>query len=272
MKNFRLIYTLLFVIVFPLNQLHCQEYKRDTSLFNEHQVNFEQMDFITHIRNLAILREYKGDTSRIIIYSDPYWISSMVTNKEYNDYLNSIKADSLSEIYQNALPDNDLLNEKIEKLNITLNEYSSKQEYKYYPILGISWQKAKNYCVWKTAKVNAELKEANLPKEKIYRIPIQAEIESAKRFIDINLPRISKIDSTYPSNEIIDFNKTISELTGEAFIDSTYLTNFTNDKYSDKIVIYKKTSDVNTFENKENGCLNVGFRFAQTYRTVKNSE
>jgi len=35
----------------------------DTSLINEHQVNFEQMDFISHIKGLKILRKYKNDSN-----------------------------------------------------------------------------------------------------------------------------------------------------------------------------------------------------------------
>jgi hypothetical protein len=272
MKNSLLIYILLYTIVFSSSQAFCQENKRDTTLFNEHQVNFEHMDFIPHIRGLKVFREYKGDTSLLTIYADPYWISYLVTNEEYSNYLNIIKADSLLEVYRNALPDINLLKQKIKELDITLNEYRSKQEYKNYPVLGVSWYQARKYCAWKTATVNAELEMANLPHEKIYRLPIQAEIEFAKEIVNINLPVISKIDSTYNDQEIIEFNKNISEWTGEAFLESKYFKTISNEKDSDKIVIYRKNNDANSFGEKEKGFLNVGFRFAQTYRTVKNSE
>lgn len=272
MKKSFLIYILLFIMEFSFHHVFCQENKRDTTLFNEHQVNFEHMDFIPHVRGLKIFREYKGDTSQLTIYSDPYWISYLVTNEEYSVYLNILKTDSLLEVYTNALPNIDLLNQKIKELDITLDEYISKQEYKNYPVLGVSWYQARKYCAWKTATVNAELEMENLPHEKIYRLPIQAEIEFAKEIININLPVISKIDSTYNDQEIVDFNENINEWTGEAFLESTYFTKTSNEKDSDKIVIYRKNDDANTFGEKETGFLNVGFRFAQTYRTVKNSE
>ena len=186
--------------------------------------------------------------------------------------LNILKADSLLGVYQQALPGIDLLNQKIKELDITLNEYRSKQVYKNYPVLGVSWYQARKYCAWKTAIVNVELELANLPHEKIYRLPIQAEIEFAKKIVNINLPTISKIDSTYNDREIVDFNKGINEWTGEAFLESKYFTTLSDEKDSDKIVIYRKNDDANTFGEKEKGFLNVGFRFAQTYRTVKNSE
>ncbi|NOQ25422.1 MAG: SUMF1/EgtB/PvdO family nonheme iron enzyme [Bacteroidales bacterium] len=272
MKRSLLIYILLFIMEFSFHQAFCQENKRDTTLFNEHQVNFEHMDFISHIRELKVFRKYKGDTSRITICADPYWISNLVTNEEYSIYLNIIKVDSLEGVYQNALPALDLLNQKIKELDITLSEYSSKQEYKYYPVLGLSWYQARKYCAWKTITVYAELEMAQLPNEKIYRLPIQAEIEFAKKIVDINLPVISKIDSTYNNRDIVDFNKSINEWTGEAFLESTYFTKMSSEKDSDKIVIYRKKLNANTFGEKEKGFLNVGFRFAQTYRTVKNSE
>lgn len=272
MKNSLSIYILLFLIHLSFHQVFCQVNKRDTTLFNEHQVNFEHMDFIPHIRGLKVFREYKGDTSHLTIYSDPYWISNLVTNEDYSVYLDILKTDSSGKGYQIALPQSDLLNQKIKELDITLDEYRSNQEYKNYPVLGLSWNQARKYCAWKTATVNTELEKANLPHEKIYRLPIQAEIEFAKEIININLPVISKIDSTYNDREIVDFNKNISEWTGEAFLESKYFTTLSNEKESGKIVIYRKNNDANTFGEKEKGFLNVGFRFAQTYRTVKNSE
>ena len=272
MKIIPFIITLVILKVFLPQKLFSQEIIRDTTLFKEHQVEFEQMDFISHIKGLKMLRKHNGDSSRIIIYGDPYWISSLVTNKEYSDYLNSIKSDSTIDIYKKAIPNNNLLNQEIDWLNILLSEYRSNKQYEHYPVLGINWYQANNYCIWKTNLVNLELQKVSLPKEKIYRLPKQAEIEFAKGIVNINIPRISKVDSTYDDSQIIKFSENINEWTGEAYVETTYLSKMSDKNDSDKIVVIRKNYRTNPYESKEKGFLNIGFRFAQTYRTVKNSE
>ncbi|OFX84897.1 MAG: hypothetical protein A2W99_03900 [Bacteroidetes bacterium GWF2_33_16] len=252
--------------------IYGQNIVRDTTIFKEHQVVFEQMDYITHTKGIKIFREFRGDTSRIEIYADPYWISSLVTNSDYSDYLKYLKNNSTSEKYNDALLKETLLNESVQGLTITLREYITNQKYSNYPVLGLNWYQAQNYCDWKTSIVNNELQQAKLPIEKSFRIPKQIEIESAKRFIDINSPRIAKIDSTYDTDEIIDFSKRINEWTSEAFVELTYLNKISGKEESDKIVIFRKEFKANTFEEKKNGYSTIGFRLVQTYRTVKNSE
>jgi hypothetical protein len=272
MKNIYVIVTIIIIEFGFLQEVISQKNIRDTSLFNEHQVKFEQMDYISHIKGLKMLRKHNNDSSQLIINGDPYWISCLVTNEEYLTYLNSIKSDSTIDFYNKAIPKNDLLIQKIDRLDISLGEYLSNTQYKYYPVLGINWYQANDYCIWKTNMVNVELQKVNLPKEKNYRLPKQAEIEYAKKFVDINKPRISKIDSTYGINQIMLLNEKINEWTGEAFVDSTYLSKISNKNDSEKSVVYRKNETANTYENKENGFLYIGFRYAQTFRTVKNSE
>jgi hypothetical protein len=260
-------------ISFQLNNTFGQEIKRDTTLFNEHQVVFEKMDYIPAEFPVQIYRTYKNDTTILTVYSDPYWISSMVSNKEYNKYLNAIRNDSSEVYFQKALPKTEIQSQKIEALNITLKEYYTNIKYEHYPVLGLSCSQAQNFCMWKTKHVNKELDDANLPHEKMYRIPIQAEIEGAKKFTDINLPRIFKSDSTYNNEELTEFYSKINEWTGENFVELTYLKGLSYENESEQIVVYKKSSLTNTpFKHKDSSDLNIGFRYVQTYRNVPNSK
>jgi len=148
---------------------------RDTGLFKEHQVVFEQMDYISHTHGINILREYRGDSSQLTIYADPYWISPLVTNMDYSEYLKSLKSNSENENYNDALIKESLLEEFVPVLNITLREYITNQVYTNYPVLGLNWYQAQNYCDWKTSIVNKELQQAKLPIEKswLMRWPIR---------------------------------------------------------------------------------------------------
>lgn len=270
-----IVYTgILLLTFFQHNLTFGQEVLRDTTLFEEHQVLFEQMDFIPSEKmDVQIYRIYKNDTSILTVNSDPYWIGSLVSNKEYNEYLNEIQKDSSESCFKNAISKPEIQSQLIKLLNITLRKYNTSSVYEFYPVLGLSWIQANQFCKWKTIQVNLELDKVNLPHEKIYRIPLQAEIESAKRFIDINLPRVFKADSTYNNQDLIDFYGKINEWTGEPFDELSYLDQISQEDVSDEMIIYYKSTEMDIpFKNVNSVDLQTGFRYVQTYRNVRNSK
>lgn len=264
----------LFLLIFQLNLTFGQEILRDTTLFEEHQVLFDQMDFIPSERlDVQIYRIYNNDTSILTVNSDPFWISSMVSNKEYNNYLKVIQKDSSVSCFESAIPNSEILSQLIKSLNITLKEYNTDSAYEFYPVLGLNWIQANQFCKWKTLQVNLELNKAHLPHEKIYRIPLQAEIEAAKRFVDINLPRISKADTTYNNQDLIAFYGNIDEWTGEPFDKQSYLDQISQEDMSDEMIVFYKFNEVNIpFKSVKYADLKTGFRYVQTYRNVPNSK
>lgn len=262
------------LLSFLVLTLHGQEIKRDTSLFNEHQVIFEKMSFIPDALPVKIIRNIEKDTSVFNILCDPYWVGCMVSNKEYKVYLKSIKNDFTKEKYRDALPNNKVFSKKIKDLNISYKKYFTKSKYKDYPVLGLNWEQANKFCIWKTLQVNKELDNAGLPRENSYRLPRQAEIELAKRYGNINMPMAYKIDSTNIDKGLIDFYSKVNEWTGDFFIDSLYLKNYSVKDTSDHALIYLKEVSSHTpfFKQIHSWDLNLGFRYVQTYRIVPISD
>ena len=125
MKKLPSAVVLLLIQLISIQISFCQDV-RDTSMFKEHQVLFEQMDYIPHIKELKMQRILNEDTSCLVINGDPYWISSLVSNDDYHEYLGYLKSDSSIEIYDKALPCLELRSGKIETLNITFEEYFNK--------------------------------------------------------------------------------------------------------------------------------------------------
>lgn len=103
-------------------------------------------------------------------------ISNFITFKEYKIYLASVKKDSSLKFYSTQLPDTSIC------INIeTYNKYISDIEYDNYPVLGISWDNAMNYCKWKTKQDN--------PKDTtifFYRLPHCSEWLAAKYYFEKN--------------------------------------------------------------------------------------
>lgn len=122
------------------------------------------------------LYELLGDTTRPDFSKEvkEFEISSFVTYKEYKEYLQSIKSDSSENFYQTQLPDKNIAPPEIRNIYLTSNEYDN------YPVLGISWDNAMNFCKWKSLKDNS--KEINF----IYRLPYASEWLSAYSFLTSN--------------------------------------------------------------------------------------
>lgn len=267
MKNLSFILLFILSLTITTGAIYGQELKRDTTTFKEHQVLFEKMEFIPAHRPVKLIRILNNDTGGIEVLSDPYWISSLVSNKEYKDYLKAIESRPIQ--YQTALPPKEIYSENVEALDVSYHEYFENTEYEYFPVLGISWEQAKLFCTWKTQQVNKELDEAGLPHEKKYRLPLASEIEGAKHFTSINMPRVFKENPSVNTSEIIRFNNSLNEWTLESFYESTYLKKLSFDKTSPSAVIYQKMAQHNTpYRKKDTHDLTIGFRYTQTYRKV----
>jgi len=104
-----------------------------------------------------------GSSKSKVMHLDPFEISSFVTYREYKVYLNQIKKDSSVAFYQSQLPDSSIALPDIYK------QYVESAEYDDYPVMGISWESAMNYCRWMTLKANKDSITT------VYRLPLNSE-------------------------------------------------------------------------------------------------
>lgn len=92
-------------------------------------------------------RSYQGEpinTDTIFLQMDAFEISEQITYKEYKKYLLAIKKDSSQQFYDKQLPSFYEANSGILQKYIYSNEFDDR------PVIGISYEAAKNYCYWKT--------------------------------------------------------------------------------------------------------------------------
>lgn len=105
---------------------------------------------------------------RRVTVSSFYLDETEVTNADYREYLYWLKrvyAD-YPQVYQQALPDT-LVWRGALAFNEPLTEYYLRHPaYNNYPVVGVSWLQASNYCDWRTDRVN----EMMLIKEGILRV------------------------------------------------------------------------------------------------------
>ena len=94
---------------------------------------------------------------RRVTVSSFYMDETEVTNiswLEYLYWLNRIYGDSYPEIVNKALPDTLVWREKMEYNEPYVEYYLRHPAYRNYPVVGVNWLQASDYCSWRSDRVN----------------------------------------------------------------------------------------------------------------------
>src|SRR5690606_19484900 len=94
-----------------------------------------------------------------------YMDETEVTNLMYAEYLDWIKRvfppniDSYKNIYPSAVPDTLVWQNSLGFNESMVNNYLRHPAFSEYPVVGVSWLQAVNFCKWRTDRVNEKLLE-----------------------------------------------------------------------------------------------------------------
>jgi formylglycine-generating enzyme required for sulfatase activity len=220
-----------------------------------------------------VLKRTDGSTTKDFeVTIDPFWMSQTeVSVKQYNEYLESVKNDSVAHFYETALPD----------INKTpFKDYFLNKRYSDFPVVGISLQQAMNYCKWMTNTENLKLKGKGKPPVQDYRIPSEVEWVYAsfggKNPGETPVPKITELSkvSVNKPNEwgLYNMSSNVSEWTYTSFDPAKYMIVLQNSPDSNANNIIAKG------ENYKNSLINdklilngadsydyVGFRYVRSY-------
>ena len=103
-----------------------------------------------------------------------FMISRQVTLGEYKGYLSAVQRDSTSEFYLSQIPGDEMLDKSIWQV------YLENPIYEAYPVVGVSWEQARNFCLWKSQKKRTD------GATKVYRLPHHSEWLAAYLFLSGN--------------------------------------------------------------------------------------
>ena len=90
-----------------------------------------------------------------------YMDESEITNSHYLEYLNGIQKDSSQEFYESALPDTMVWKNELAFNDSYVEQYLRYPGFRMYPLVGVSWTQASDYCLWRTAAVNNNIAMQN---------------------------------------------------------------------------------------------------------------
>ena len=149
----------------------------------------------------AVLGSYEEDVfythdnvERTVTVSTFYLDVTEIANIHWLEYLSYVKRDSSETFYLNALPDTSVWHKDLAFNTPYIDNYLRYPGFRYYPVVGISWNQATDYCRWRTEAVNRgiaidyfgdEYVEGDIPpiESGVYlpefRLPTEAEWEYA---------------------------------------------------------------------------------------------
>lgn len=94
---------------------------------------------------------------RRVTVSSYYMDETEVSNQYWLDYLHWLKlvyGDTYPEIINRALPDTNIWREIMEYNEPYVQNYLRHPAYRDYPVVGVNWLQATDYCLWRTDRVN----------------------------------------------------------------------------------------------------------------------
>ncbi|PCJ80674.1 MAG: gliding motility lipoprotein GldJ [Bacteroidetes bacterium] len=97
---------------------------------------------------------------RRVTVSSFYMDETEVTNiywLEYLTWLERVYGNSFPEIVERALPDTLAWREKLAYNEPLVKYYLRHPAYRDYPVVGVSWRQANDFCKWRTDRVNEEI-------------------------------------------------------------------------------------------------------------------
>ncbi|WP_461489681.1 formylglycine-generating enzyme family protein [Pontibacter sp. HJ8] len=117
-----------------------------------------------------------------------YMDETELTNVHWLEYLYHLQKDSSAARYTAALPDTSVW-EEMDVTGYMKKNYLRSPEFRFYPVVGISYEQMQNYCIWRSAAASAAFNANPKNKKKYklqayevvfrYRLPTAAEWELA---------------------------------------------------------------------------------------------
>jgi len=100
-----------------------------------------------------------NNVPRTVTVSSFYMDETVITNLDYREYLYWLRRvyTDYPEVYRRALPDTLVWRSPMGFNDPYVQYYFRHPSYNNYPVVGVSWVQANDYCLWRTDRVNEQI-------------------------------------------------------------------------------------------------------------------
>lgn len=99
----------------------------------------------------------RDNIPRTVTVSSFYMDETEMSNLDYLEYLYAVSQDSTREFYASALPDTTVWAHEMSFNDQYVDQYLRYPGFRSYPVVGVSWVQANDYCKWRSGVVNREM-------------------------------------------------------------------------------------------------------------------
>jgi gliding motility-associated lipoprotein GldJ len=121
----------------------------------------------------------RDNLERTVTVASFYMDQTEIGNIHWLEYLFDIRQDSTTEFYESALPDTTVWRRSLAFNDPYEDHYLRYPGFRYFPVVGVSWRQANDYCKWRTSVVNEKLVEETGAEVEIPeggRIPLESGV------------------------------------------------------------------------------------------------
>lgn len=101
----------------------------------------------------------RDNIERTVTIASFYMDETEVANIHWLEYMFYVELDSSEEVYKSVIPDTTVWRHELSYNDPYVSHYLRYPGFRYYPVVGVSWQQANDYCKWRTEVINIELAE-----------------------------------------------------------------------------------------------------------------
>ncbi|MES2731558.1 MAG: gliding motility lipoprotein GldJ, partial [Bacteroidota bacterium] len=101
----------------------------------------------------------RDNVERTISIQSFYMDETEIGNIHWLEYLFHVQKDSSEEFFQSALPDTTVWASELAFNDSYVDHYLRYPGFRFFPVVGVTWVQANDYCSWRTSVVNKKLAE-----------------------------------------------------------------------------------------------------------------